>query len=413
MKKNTVEQMNVREQKFFLCLLSDFLAKRKTIIKNDINWKYITEYSKIHGVDGIVFYQCREFFAKNPELESLNEYYSERYSKTIFRSIQLDQLRSQIKQIFISNNIQFIAFKGATIKDLYPIPSLRTMGDIDILVHDYDVKKCLAAFENNRCIIDNPGNQEYIIEKNGYRLELHDSLLFQNNVNSKELVSFFKNCWSESVQQKNGCEYLFTPEFHFIYLLVHIRVHLMQGGVGFRQFMDLVVMLDHYDLNQDYINTQLKKIGLEKFGRVCIELCRRLFNIAIDSFQNCIDDAFYEDILGHLFSDGLFGKDNDKRQLNTRVNDLYSGSYQKVGMIKMIQQRCFPAYGTMKKIPRYSYLDNKPFLLPFAWFHRGCYNIAKKNIFVATKWVVGREITDEMIDERNSYLRKWGLHIEE
>lgn len=114
--------MKDAELYFFLSVLSDFIHKRKTIVKNSIEWKKIIDYARIHQVEGIIYYQCKEY------LDEENVILREKYAHTLYYSTNLEYVLKDIKDLFAENHISFIFFKGSEIRSLYPIPQLRTIG---------------------------------------------------------------------------------------------------------------------------------------------------------------------------------------------------------------------------------------------------------------------------------------------
>ena len=113
------------------------------------------------------------------------------------------------------------------------------MGDIDIVLSTDDRVKAHEIIQNlgYRNTVYEDAEWEYV--KNGIEIELHDKLEYEQLT---EHDLYFNDFW-KYVKTENGESYL-DPNFHFLYLLLHLRKHLISFDVGFRQFMDIAVMAE-------------------------------------------------------------------------------------------------------------------------------------------------------------------------
>lgn len=64
--------------------------------------------------------------------------------RDVFRFVNSNVAIEVISRCFEEEQIPFVLLKGATIRNLYPEPWLRTASDIDILVHEYDIDRACA-----------------------------------------------------------------------------------------------------------------------------------------------------------------------------------------------------------------------------------------------------------------------------
>lgn len=112
---------NIPEEKVFIQILKDHLHKQKTYIYENVNWNMICKYSKYHQVEAIVYYQTK--------IEDLRE----NYLATLYYSSNRKLL---LKQLFPEITTVYAIVKGVEIANFYPVPQLRTMGDVDIVAHN-------------------------------------------------------------------------------------------------------------------------------------------------------------------------------------------------------------------------------------------------------------------------------------
>ena len=138
----------------------------------------------------------------------------------------------------MDNKIQYFSVKGLAIADYYPMPALRTMGDIDLVVKDKEnVKNLLItigySFNEEEF---NGWFNEWHFFKHGVEFELHDYLMYEQSLIPIEEVRYFNKCWDYVTDNELDWNY------HFVLLIAHLRKHLLRG-VGFRQFLDIAILI--------------------------------------------------------------------------------------------------------------------------------------------------------------------------
>ena len=120
-----------------------------------------------------------------------NVYLEDKFKKfDIQYSIIFDKflaLKDEIIRLFTESNIPFYFIKGMEIYSLYPKPSLRTLGDIDLIVTSKDYKKAKEILSNNGFTIFNIAKHHAEFKKNGLIVELHHTLLSKDDVGNLPL----------------------------------------------------------------------------------------------------------------------------------------------------------------------------------------------------------------------------------
>ena len=91
------------ENSFFIQVLSDHLNERKTIPPETIDWSIVLKLSNIHQVEGIVYYQCKDFISAK-ELDR----FEQRYFATLYYYKNRERLLTNIDKEFSNNSIQYI-----------------------------------------------------------------------------------------------------------------------------------------------------------------------------------------------------------------------------------------------------------------------------------------------------------------
>ena len=389
-----------KRENFFISILSDHINKRKTNPVSDIDWGEISTWAHNHQVEGIVYYQCREFMPDN-----VMNLFQLHYLTTIVSYKKREQVLREIGDAFQHSDIQHLTIKGMNLANYYPFPPLRTMGDLDILIHKDDKGKAKIALETigAKNVEDNPDYDWTFWYKNVF-LELHHSLLYEEIVTVDKQARFFNNYWQ---YVKDG---VLDSSFHFLYLLVHLRKHLMNKGAGFRMFMDIAVMAQKKpNMDWGWIENKLLELDLLKFARVCFALIERWFGVYVPLEIPKLDELFLEKATQKIIADGVFGFQNPNNQGNSAVNELASnGRVDLSARLRMIMRKLFPSYKSMENSPYYHFVRGKVWLLPIAWGYRILRLLTHQTESVDT--IMGRVMTSkQVIDAREMELREWGL----
>ena len=155
-------------------------------------------------------------------------------------------------KLFVDNGIESIVVKGQTIGRYYPNPLVRTPGDIDFYCNETNLPKVISAMANTWGIRTEgkPSEQHYELVHNSIILELHHCLMkFASNKSQKIWDEIFRSS-SPTIVEVDGCLVpTLEPTLNVLYTFLHLYHHLVELGVGLRQFSDVAVLLKtHYNL---------------------------------------------------------------------------------------------------------------------------------------------------------------------
>ena len=377
------------EQSFFLSALSDHLHRNPTNIPSALDWNEITSIAKSHQVEGILYYQCKQ------------QCFLQGYSSTLFyytnRAKTIAALTERLNEV----DIEHFIIKGASVAAFYPVPALRTMGDTDLVVHREDRERTNEimlglGFKNQSSFDD----REWVYYKGDMEFELHDHLVYTEDVNQDKHVTFFNDFW------KYVHDGELDPNFHFLFLLLHLRKHLMNSGVGFRQFMDIAVMMQQ-DLNWGWIIERLSELELLEFCQTVVALIEKWFGVPapVPNLTKEIGEYFCETAAEAVFKNGVFGFDNAENSDNVVINARIAGK----SSTSLVAHKLFPSYRSMCIVPYYSFLKGKPWLLPAAWLYRIVRTVVQGKTKNRMKFLADSFVDKEKIERRNEELKQWGL----
>jgi len=363
------------------------------------DWSALIAQSKQHEVAAIVYYQCKDFIPE-PYLTKLNNL----YNSVIFFYSNRQWLTQKIEASI--SDIQHFTIKGASVAAYYPFPAFRTMGDTDIVIHTVDreeVDKRLRALGLN--CVSSFDDREWQYYRNDMEFELHDHLVYSESVNVDKQVEYFNDFWKHV--KGNELDW----NFHFMFLILHLRKHFMNSGVGFRQFLDIAVLCDRgpaFDWN--WIKTELEKVDLWAFTERVFALNEYWFDVKSPVAISDFPDSFFTSATELIGRNGIFGFDNEENRGNTAVNATRGEGYSRGSMVKRAMRGLFPSYKTLITVPHYAYLKNKPWLLPFVWVHRAFRSIKEGRVKRNVRSVASTSFADKQtIQKREAVYQEWGL----
>ena len=372
---------NKESGKLLLQILSDYINGRKTDVSALDDG--VCSFAKKHEVDSFVFFQTKDNRLSNS------------YYKAIKRYSITKNLIETIKTEFNNSGIEYFFVKGGVIADYYPTPPLRTMGDCDIHLHSEDRPRASAILKKlgfEREIHDDIS--EWRFHNGKFVVELHECLYEDTRRTTEKEMELFRNDWDYVCNNK------LNPEYHFVYVLYHLKKHLLLRGVGFRQFIDLVIMLKYCELDLDKTEKLCEKAGLKRFLFVCTSLCGKWFDVDLP-FKTELTDDFVNKATFLILHNGVFGVgrivDEDRMFSDLVNND---------GKLKTIIFSIFLPYKAFTDSEGYSWLQGRPYLLPIAWIVRFYRKLMKPKEFKRGLRTVNKVSKTEKL---KSEFYEWGL----
>lgn len=387
----------INEERFLIQVIADFLNERKTRPQNHVDWKSVILLAEKHQVSGIVYYQCKEFMAEDirPALEK-------KYISTIYCYASRESDADKLNSLLRNADIPYFIVKGIVVSGYYPVPELRTMGDTDIIVHTEDRPKVRDIMLSHGFETETITKEEWHFLHRGFPYEVHDHLLYDKGTNDKRILEFFNDCWKYVDDDR------LDPGFHFLFLLIHLRKHLMDWGAGLRQFMDIAAMAENEkSLNWDWIKEKLDTLDLSRFAATCFALINRWFGLSLPMAEKSLSDSFYLEATQTILSGGIFGFDNPENSSNHAVNDIREKPVSRMTIYMYGFRRIFPPYQEMKQWDQYHFLDGRPYLLPVAHVHRIIHvlmHFSEKKLKLN-----GYFPSESEVEKRKEYLEHWGL----
>lgn len=380
-------------QQGVITLIRSALTGETLSLPEDFSWEEADEIIRSQSLLPLAFqgaYRCGV-----PMDTDRMKAYRTQYFGYLARSEKQMQAVRQIFRAFEENGIDYLPLKGTILKELYPQPEMRPMGDADILIRmeQYDriaqVMGSLGYVEKSR--------SKYDTHWLGHNLfvELHWRLFSSEE---EDFVRHFGDSWSRA-EESVGHRFHFSAEDTYAYVFFHMTKHFRTWGIGIRQILDLYVFHQkHPEMDESKVEKIMADINLLRFYRNI----RKLHAVWIEGDST---DPVSDDITEYVFNSGNFGTlENVMYAKEAKANS--TGKVKKSGYRSLF----YAVFPTMSDLQlSYNILYKYPFLYPVFWVVR-CVDILRHRPGnIRKKLGIIRNMTNEKVTAHQRALNYMGL----
>ncbi len=267
-----------------------------------------------------------------------------------------DRIARELYDLFDREQFAYMPVKGLLLRELYPAPEMRLMGDLDILIKLDEYPRIRELMLGLGYIEKVESDHELIWNKNGVMIELHKRLIPSYN---KDYYAVFGDGWQLG-KICTGTRYAMTDEDQMVYQIVHFAKHYRDGGIGLRHMVDLYLYRrSRPNLNEEEIAKSLTELQL-------LDFYKNIFHTLDVWFAGVPADAISDLITKTVFGTGLFGS-RENHILSEGVKMQSQNSKRSARGQKLLNAIFLP-YKHMCK--RYPVLERLPVLLPVMWVVR-------------------------------------------
>ncbi|MBO7293676.1 MAG: nucleotidyltransferase family protein [Clostridia bacterium] len=318
--------------------------------------------------------------------------------RAVWRYGNLAYEEGRILATLREEGIDCLPLKGAAVRSLWPEPWMRTSCDIDLLVRREDTSRATEALK---------AALGYTVREVGYRdislwspgdlvhLELQFSLREGSHADP-----VLARVWEYATPGEDGV-FRLDPAFRLFHLLSHLAYHLLAGGGGMRQVVDLYLLTRHpYD--RDILDALLCEAGLLTFGRAAL----RLAEVWLGEGES---DALSE-ALGRALAEGALYADLARRAANERAKTPTRPARRQARQQHRayVRERLFLPRCELMAL--YPVLLRHAWLLPFCQVHRWCRLLLGGRLrFTLRRARAAARVTQEEADAARRLLSDLGL----
>lgn len=358
-----------KEQEYMLLCLGAYFENKKPNIQFDGDWGLFYKLCNAHNLAPIVFSTVKDNKSLQNNKNAFELFKNAFYDAIVNYDMQKNVI-CEINELLTANKIDHIFFKGAQLKEYFPVPELRLMSDIDILINLADREKAKKLFMSNGFELTEDNGPVYNYRKGDVVLECHTKII-SGKVGNADAESYFE----DAVKHAKYVDYCgeFEAEYNLLYLLTHIAHHFWFYGAGVKMILDLAVFIRHFSPDIDSVVNKADELNLKRFSQIIFSVCYDWFGVG--KKYNVETNRTKE----FLLSFGAFGNINRNKAAVVRRKALEDGH---TGGFATKLTLIFPSYKKMKNIPYVKFIDGRPYLLPFCWIYRIIYNFKNKKDFV-------------------------------
>ena len=329
--------------------------------------------------------------------ELVDEQTKSQLQQIVFRAVyRYEKQNYELKQVceaLEKAQIPFIPLKGSVIRKYYPEPWMRTSCDIDVLVHEKNLRTAVSYLVENLNYTEHEQNSHDIslFSPSGNHIELHYDLVENHIADSPSEI--LADVWNV-VELKEGYSYHYEmpDDMFYFYHVAHMAKHFENGGCGIRPFIDLWI-LDNMQINgHDKRDNLLRKGKLLQFANSS----RKLSQVWVEGYPI---DKISEKMQNYIIRGGVYG---------TSENRITVQQLKKGGKLRYALSRIIIPYEDIKYY--YPILQKHKWLTPVMqirrWFNLVFFGGVKRSV---RELSCNSNIPKSQVDEMKVFLVEIGL----
>ena len=328
------------------------LAGRDVDFPAEVNWTEVFQECRRQGITGIVYVGVASRLPAQ-----IKNVWMQYNLQNVLNGNQVVFEEGELCKLLM--DIPFCILKGTAASVYYPQPLLRTMGDIDFIVHP-------AYFEEAKHRLVRAGykpseedNTRHIcLEKDEVIFEMH----YHFSHDELDVDEYIDRCYGKFEDGTiSDVSFPMLPDLeNGIVILAHLRQHLY-SGLGMRQILDWMMyaekLLDDSFWNESF-QKEARALGLEKLAMSAAHLCQMYFGLN-PGLQWCVgaDENVCRRLMENIIESGNFGQNlgSGKAVEKTIIN------IRKEGYFRYLQKAGEYNWKTYQK---------HHWLKPFAWVYQ-------------------------------------------
>ena len=355
-------------------------------------WNEFVKLARHHGLGAMAYDGLQK--SNYPLPEKAGQVLHSYYMQAIFRDVQQEHLKKQLQAALADMDIKHIFLKGSVLKADYPVPALRTMSDMDILVYAADFGKIDSiAKKLGGKAAPGDGNHRNYVFPGGVAVEFHPNLLHHATPVGTDI-----NPGWQYAKETTGSATELTEEGFYLNTICHLANHFVAGGVGVRFVLDVWVNrhLRKPEADRTFVEAELTRFGL-------LDFAQKIEQLADAWFGNRPMTPLLEELGEYILTSGSHGS-ADRAMLNAM--SLSPGGSRFSVLIK----KAF--YPRAELEDRFPWCKGKAWLLPAAWCARA-YKAVTRHGRIIVRWGKGTgRISKTEVMENQEKLRRFGIHKE-
>lgn len=351
------------QQKDFLLFLSYCLSPDSQVLPEcaaHICWADLLLFAKKQSVVGVYWQGVKrmsDLETNRPSEDDVMDWMVE-VSKIAKWNRKVNAVAVKVVKGFRQQGFDACVLKGQGNALLYPTPSSRTPGDIDVYVHPQQqgdgwrndeaaIRKiitfCKGLGKSARAVyhhIDIPAVDKVPVEVH-YR-----ATWLYSPVNNRRL----QNLLSTLLSRDDGTKRVALPEeageitipgfsFNVVFQLSHILNHLLHEGVGLRQLVDYYYLLRSHACSKEdqaWLDRSLKRCGLHQISSAVSWMLMNVLGLPENYLITMPNGRYGQQLMREMMAGGNFGKYDERLLSGTSQSKLVANIQRLVRDARMV-----------------------------------------------------------------------------
>lgn len=371
-----------------LCVAVTGAQRQLQVQVQDVDWTRMQRLAGHHAVEPLVCDGLQKAGVWEQVPQDVQNALNGAYMKAIYQDAQLEYTRGLLQAELTKNQVPHIFLKGSVLKYDYPVPALRTMSDVDVLVHeaDYETLDAVARKLEGEQEFGDGNHKNYLFPGN-VPVEFHPNCLHH----ASRVSTLINPGWQYARQTADGAWKL-TEEGFYLFHICHLAHHFTGGGMGVRFILDTWVMRH---LRKTQPDRAMIEKELERFA--LLEFTKNIEQLAEVWFSGQESTPLMEEMGAYIMANGVFGS---LRQ--SALNEVSLAGNRGKALLKRV------FYPRAEMESRYPWCKGKPLLLPAAWCARAftAVRLHRKHIHA---WSKGADVTDAQVAAQKEKMARFGI----
>lgn len=378
------------ESKLLIGALRRAVAGTTEALSLSVDWQALLKLARMHMLLPLLYdglHREPKDWEKVPE--AAKKLLHQSFLQAVYQDTRMDQRCWQLEQKLIQEDVPHIFLKGSVLKQDYPVPALRTMCDLDVLVYTEDYPKLDAVAEAMGGKLGHgDGNHRNYSFPGGVTVEFHPNLIHHDVPVGTQINPGWQYGDPDDPHK-------LTEEGFYLNTICHLANHFVAGGVGVRFVLDVWVNCHRRKPEAD---RTIVEAELERFG--LLDFARKIEALAEWWFGSGESTLLLEELGEYILTSGSHG--NTDRAILNAVSLSPGGTGTSALLSKAFFSRA-------EMEDRFPWCKGRPWLLPVAWLVRACRAVTKHGSHILT-WSKGTgKITNEQAVRQKEKLERFGI----
>lgn len=355
----------------------------------DVQWDKLLAQIRRHRVESLAYYALRDV----PETpEDVRCALSAAHKEGLYLDAQRDYAAETIQSALTAAEVPHVLLRGALLKRDYPSPDMRSMSDLDYLVHVEDYPKIKAAMEaaGGTHVHTDGGHYSFTLPPR-VAVEFHPDLIYT----ASPVGTAINPGWQYAEPESGPFALKLTEEGFYLNLLCHLAYHFAKGGTGVRSVLDVWVYRHRHTPQPDpaFVRRELERAGLLDFSERIEALAEAWFGPGTVTPE-------LEELGDYILTSGAYGT-RFRAALNAAG---FSGG--RTGRSALVSKAFYPRREMENRFP---WVRGRPWLLPAAWCLRAVRAVTRHRQEILRWSRAARAISAGEIEDQRARMRRFGL----